>query len=284
VAEIARLLSGPECERMETDFKKLVSRVRESDGELQLMLRDGYFNLYYQGNSLAKVSFGKAGTYRVKVNLKFAGPDGPRRLSPEEASGEWNTTMNGRELEEFLSRDNIAHMKAAVRAVDYQPETTFEQLLMAHNPPSRDLVIIDRQVQRPGKENTKKKKMDLLALRRTDAGRYRFVVMEVKLGTNKELASDVAGQLHAYMNHVEEHFDDFAVCYKKVYEQRLKLKLWPDSDSMPKSVEIERPVEGRVVVFGLSDDVLPKIGKLEEADKDIDVDVFDFKLKPWPAG
>ena len=49
---------------MEDDFKFLLKINEDKDyrGEFDLALRDNYFNLYYKGNSLAKVVFNKDDT------------------------------------------------------------------------------------------------------------------------------------------------------------------------------------------------------------------------------
>ena len=51
-----RYLSQQTYERVSRDFGFLFKAIRKSHGELDFRLRDGYFNLYYKGNSLAKVN------------------------------------------------------------------------------------------------------------------------------------------------------------------------------------------------------------------------------------
>ena len=65
----------------------------------------------------------------------------------------------------------------AVRDVNHSEELTFEQILIADNPPSPGFLIIDRQVQ----DKHIQRRLDLLGLRHTESGKYRFVVVEVKL-------------------------------------------------------------------------------------------------------
>ncbi len=58
---------------MKDDFKFLLKMIKDEDfiGELDLALRDNYFNLYYKGNSLAKIEFGKGNSYKISINEKF---------------------------------------------------------------------------------------------------------------------------------------------------------------------------------------------------------------------
>lgn len=286
---IVRYLNKQHLNRMGTDFPDLMARARASHGGLEIMLRDGYFNLYYQGNSLAKVTFNSDGTYGVGVSSQFVVTDELRELLPEkppkgdqaaeESRPRRSARLSAQKVGEALSKDNVREMQKAVRAVNYQPETTFEQLLMAHNPPSKDFFVIDRQVQSRGH----KRKIDLLALRRATGNRYHFVVLEVKLGANAELEGAVASQLKDYMAHITANFEDFAACYQEVYRQRQELPLWPNVKRLSKAIEIEPPVEGKIVVFGRNQDVQRKLDKLREKCPEIadEVKVFDFKLDGW---
>ena len=65
---INRFFSPENLERMKIDFKFLFEIIEDKDfrGELDLALRDNYFNLYYKGNSLAKVVFDKNDKYKIK--------------------------------------------------------------------------------------------------------------------------------------------------------------------------------------------------------------------------
>ncbi len=66
-----RYLSQGQIERVSKDFRFLVKKSRKSFGELDLRLRDGYFNLYYKGNSPAKVTVKRDG-YVASIHKKFA--------------------------------------------------------------------------------------------------------------------------------------------------------------------------------------------------------------------
>jgi hypothetical protein len=54
------------------DMGFLLRQIRGSDGEFDLQLRNGYFNIYYQGNSLAKVTpKPRTKSYVFEVNKAF---------------------------------------------------------------------------------------------------------------------------------------------------------------------------------------------------------------------
>ena len=55
-----------------TDFKTLIRIVNNSGGEYSIQLREDYFNIYYKGNSLARVKPFRRGKYQVEIHAQFA--------------------------------------------------------------------------------------------------------------------------------------------------------------------------------------------------------------------
>ena len=53
------------------DLKPLVGLINRSGGEYNLQLRENYFDIYYQGNALAKVICNKNGTYSAEIHERF---------------------------------------------------------------------------------------------------------------------------------------------------------------------------------------------------------------------
>ena len=53
------------------DFKYLIRLVNDSYGEYVFQLRENYFNIYYRGNSLARIGLSTEGTYSVRIHRKF---------------------------------------------------------------------------------------------------------------------------------------------------------------------------------------------------------------------
>lgn len=69
---IKRFFNDDNLARMQSDFSFLLETVRNSNREFYLALRDNGFNLYYKGNSLAKVSFDKPQKgYAVQMHKNF---------------------------------------------------------------------------------------------------------------------------------------------------------------------------------------------------------------------
>ena len=64
----------------------------------------------------------------------------------------------------------------AIRDINHSEDLTFEQILIADNPPSPEFLLIDRQVT----DHHMHRRLDLLGLRRLEGGRHGFVVIEVK--------------------------------------------------------------------------------------------------------
>lgn len=65
-----RYLDDSIFEKFKQDFEFLFRIIKNSKGEYDLRLRDNYFNLYYQGNSMAKVRLYKE-NYEVEIHEKF---------------------------------------------------------------------------------------------------------------------------------------------------------------------------------------------------------------------
>jgi hypothetical protein len=49
----------------------LVKIVNNSNGELDIAIRVNYLNIYYKGNSLAKISFKEPDKYKLEIHKKF---------------------------------------------------------------------------------------------------------------------------------------------------------------------------------------------------------------------
>lgn len=265
-------LSADRREKTKSDLRPLVKLINGSGGEYSLQLRENYFNIYYQGNSLALVRPNKNGTYTASIHKKFASGNTLRKLerysvnkpsqTAESKSQYVNFTIRSQSLHQFFQRANINSLSSKIRAVHNGEEITFEQAVITDNPPSRNLIIIDRQV--ADKEN--RAQIDLLALKRDSINKpFHFVVIEVKLGRNSELREKVGRQLNSYISHIKKHVKDYVDCYKKNYRQKWELGLL--APGLPDNIEIDEnkeTVEGMVVVCGYSQLAKQSLEKLNE--------------------
>lgn len=175
-------------------------------------------------------------------------------------------------LHPFFQKTHIDDFCSKIRIVNNGEEINFEQSIITDNMDNADFFIIDRQVT---DRDLERRRIDLLALRRLEDGSYRFVVLEVKLGKNKELADAVAGQLADYISHIETNLTDYADCFEKNYEQKKILGLL---SIPPKTIRIDRTiVEGFVVVGGYTKIAKKYIAALKSKYV-IDVKLFEYKL------
>ncbi|MFC1693077.1 hypothetical protein ACFL1R_06195 [Candidatus Latescibacterota bacterium] len=276
---IKRYLSDENLKRFETELKFLIKTMKNSNGELDIAIRDNYLNIYYKGNSLAKISFKAQDKYIVKIHENFfehTNADNPEYFNAKTVSGNYvSLTLSAKKPpRRFLQKKHINQFCSKIKQVNYGEEIVFEQALITDNLKRDDLIIIDRQI---SDEVLRGKRMDLLALKQIEAKspKYRFLVIEVKLGNNPELENDVAKQLEGYVEHIEKYFNDYKKCYEKHYEQKREMGIHKHSFT---SIEIEKPVKGVVVVGGYSRFAQKSIASLKATFPNLQVKQFEYKL------
>jgi hypothetical protein len=260
---IKRYLSENIFLNVKKDFQFLVKKVIQSGFEYDLQIRDNYLNLYYKGNSLGKISYNpKLQMYRIEIHHKFINEAIKRRFQP---TGDTRLvfTIPNKKLHPLFSSANLTSMAQRVKDVNYQEETTFEQMLMTDNVNRNDLIIIDRQIA----DSISSTKMDLLALAKKGNADYQFCIIEVKLGNNPELKVDVIKQLNGYKKRISDNF----VNYKKCYEINLKQKQEMGLIENSIKVNIVPDVLGIVVVGGYSGIAKEHIKQLKEQDPSIKI-------------
>lgn len=263
---ISRYLSKETYEAVKRDFGFLIDKIKQSSFEYGLQIRDNYLNLYYKGNSLGKISYRKSkNLYEIRIHRKFAEGIGSAinrfKNSPEKEYLLFR--LESRQLHPFFNTRNLLLMGQKVKEVRFQEEIVFEQMLLTDNAKGKDLIIIDRQVV----DRDSSTKMDLLALKRNDAGKYQFCILEVKLGNNLELKEKVFAQLRGYIERITRNFQQYKECYEKNVSQKHGLGLLPDVSE----VDIVKGVLGVVVVGGYSGLAEKSIGELKARHPDISV-------------
>lgn len=260
--------------RLCQDFKFLVDKIKDFRGELDIRLRDNYFNLYYKGNSLAKVT-SRSNDYEVAIHKKFSQDifqkDGRFTIKDYDKSQYCFIYAKEDSLSQLFQKKHLDKLCSNIKEVNYSEEIAFEQILITDNLDRNDLIIIDRQVTETGMDG----KLDLLALRQKNDHFY-FEVIEVKLGNNKELAQDVGEQLSRYVQLIKSNINDWIHCYKEVYRQMRVLKLL---DKLPwEGIEIGQEVKGLVVVGGYSGIAKESVCNLKKQYPQLDVKYFVNKL------
>lgn len=274
---IKRYLSKENLRRFEIDFKDLIKKVNGSQGELDIAIRENYLNIYYRGNSLARISFSKSNKYKVKIHKKFfenTDADNSNFYDEKIKSDSYLflTLSSAKPPLRFLQKKHIDQFCGRIKKVNYREEIVFEQALITDNLGRDDFIIIDRQIT----DKVKRKRMDLLALKQIASDQYSFLVIEVKLGNNRELKNGVSTQLDSYTNHIEKHFNDYKTCYEKQFEQKRGMGLI--NIPTTKSIEIKKPVEGMVVVGGYSKVAQSNITNLKKQFPHLQVKQFEYKL------
>lgn len=274
-----RHLDGLNFETFLKDFDFLFKIICNSKGELDLRLRNNYFNLYYKGNSLAKVEFKDEG-YEITIHEKFVGRDDDeifkddnRFFKQGKPMGNYlEYTVPTELLHPFLQAKHLRRLYSNVKNVNYGEEIAFEQMIITDNMERDDWFIIDRQVT----EAYFQKRMDLLALKQIKENKFQFVVIEVKLGNNSDLEGKVADQLNHYVAIINDNFDDWKQSYQNYYLQIKPTGIF-NSPSF-KSVEIIKDVKGMVAVGGYSRVATEKIENLKSKHPEIEVKQFSNRL------
>ena len=259
---IKRYFSAENLKRIKKDFKFLIKFVETSYGEFDFAIRDNYFNIYYKGNSLAKVEPKKDDIYKVIINVKFFGKtkaDNPKFYITRNGSKNISITLNTKQLHPFFQKKHITEFASRIKKVHNGEEIDFEQSLITDNLNKNSIIFIDRQVT---DTILKRKRLDLLALKQVEGNKYKFLVAEVKLGNNTELRNKVASQLDNYLKHIAINFTDYKKCYEIQFEQKKELGLIKIPSS--NKIDIIEPVEGIILVGGYSGIAIKQIKELRK--------------------
>ena len=273
---IQRYFSDENFKRIQKDFAFLLNMIQTSYGEYDLSIRDDYFNIYYKGNSLAKVTFKKNDCYQVSIHSKFfenTSADNQKYYKDFKKSNDYYIIdLSAKQLHPFFQKKHLTQIASKIKSVNNGEEIGFEQALITDNLNSEKVIFIDRQVTdtiMPGK-------LDLLALKQVEGNKYHFLISEVKLGNNAELKEDVASQLNKYINHLKQNFIDYKACYEKHYYQKKKLGLFEKPSFA--QIEIEEPVEGIIIVGGYSGIAKTQIESLVKKYPNLYVRHFKYEL------
>lgn len=194
----------------------LVKRVRE-DKDLDLEIRDSYFNIYYKGNSLLKLDEMASNRYRVGVNPKFASG----LMLPEYLTDE-TTVENFLQGVPLLKENIIRHGQSSL-------EVEYEQLLIrANNLEARtnsEYFIIDRQyaISNVGR-------FDLTGFVWDRSGRKRgqqvpLCFLELKFALNSDI-QEVHDQLARYYEAIKNDAPAIAAEAESIFKQKLVLGLF----------------------------------------------------------
>jgi hypothetical protein len=273
---IKRYLSDINLKRIQNDFQFLINIINSSFGEFLMSIREEYFNIYYKGNSLAKIRPMDNDSYKISIHTKFfenTKADNLKYFKKKIIRNSYSDIeLSNDQLHPFLQKIHINEFASKIKYVNNGEEIAFEQSIITDNLNRCDFIFIDRQIS--DKEFIKR--IDLLAIKQVEKDQYQFVITEVKLGNNIELKDKVASQLDVYQNHIKSNFIDYKICYEKQYHQMKVLELikFPSYND----IEIVEPVEGLIIVGGYSGNALNQINSLNKKYPNLNVKHFTFKI------
>lgn len=274
---IARYFNDDYFARFQDDFQFLVKIIKSFKGELELSIRDNYFNLYFRGNNAAKVVFKRNGKYEISIHEKFyplALKEDNRFSSTQ--SGSYRVIETQSEfLYPLLQKKHLNEIYSKIKSVNYREELNFEQMLITDNLDRSELILIDRQVT----DTELKGIIDLLALKQINGRQYQFLVLEIKLGNNPELKDKVAHQISTYVDHLTKHFSGYKSCYEKQYSQKKIMKIIENPNW--EEIEIVPNVQGMIIVGGYSRIAKEQIETLKKSYPTIKVQSFIYKINDF---
>ena len=194
----------------------LIKRVRQ-DKDLDLEIRDGYFNIYYKGNSLLRLEELAFNRYRVDVHPKFTAGV----MLPEYLSDEITTASFLQEIP-LLKENIIQHGQSSL-------EVEYEQLVIRANNlelrTNSEYFVIDRQyaVSSVGR-------FDLTGFLWNRTGRRQgqqvpLCFMELKFALNSDI-QDVHHQLARYYEAIKTDTQAIAAEAESILKQKLALGLF----------------------------------------------------------
>jgi hypothetical protein len=268
---IQRYFKDDSFTKIKEDFNFLLKLVKNFGGDLDFAIRENYFNLYYRGNSLAKVSFSRNLKYKIRIHNDFC--KGLPVIRLDKSNPYTDHIVNKNDLHSFLQKKHINIIISNIKKRNYSEELILEQLIISDNINRSDFIIIDRQVT---DKVLKGKRMDLLGLKQVENSKYQFIVLEIKMGNNPELKIDVSNQLKGYVEHINNNFSVYKECYEKQYSQKKQLGLILNSNY--EKIEIGEPADGMVVVSGYNSTVNKSLKKLNEIDPNIIIQVLKNKI------
>jgi len=287
------------------DLSFLADMARKSHGDLWFAIREHRVSLYHQGKLVCTVNFvprtGRAAStyprpYNVGFGRRFTEPTKPK--SGWAPLGEWDLAdqiddlagckgrrsgsysyynLDAAGLKRVITPAVVKRLCAAIRAINYGGEITFEQLLVAQNPPRPDFLVIDRQIA-DSHPKFARQRMDVLALRRVAGDEFSFVVIELKLGNNPAAWGEVVGQTKRYVDHIEHDVaEEYCATYAKMYEQLAQFGLI--GSEMPRTITIRPDRPEGVVVIGYADKALEEhVKTLREDNPDIHFHTPELRL------
>jgi hypothetical protein len=126
---INRYLDTDKFERVSKDFPRLVRLINGLGGEYSLQLRENYFDIYYQGNAIAKVTPNTNVSYSVNIHRKFVEGTILKKLEKYSvnrtsqggsSNGKYvKFTIQPRNIHQFFQKNHLRAISSNIRKVNY---------------------------------------------------------------------------------------------------------------------------------------------------------------------
>jgi hypothetical protein len=211
-----RKLSTSFLECLKGGFLSGVVEFVRSDHDLNLEIREGYFNIYFKGNSLLKLcDTASSGSFRAEIHEKFTtGLVVPTNLTAITTSQFIKSIP--------LIKENINRFGKHSLELEYE-----QMLIRANNYESRnntEYFIVDRQYV------CEEGRFDLTGMYWNRNGRRKnqevpVCLMELKFALNTDIR-EVHHQLARYYESIKNKAVEIAVELETVFKQKLELNLY----------------------------------------------------------
>lgn len=208
-------------------------------------IRNNYLNLYFLGHAV-KVEQARSG-YNLSSAVAFR-PDRVEKWpitfdDMKEKYKDYDRKEYESEFDEFMSEiifKIVRHKEGDISEGVSEMNHYIDNRIASKK---GDMLVIDRQVTYEGA------RIDLLGLKKSDNGKYAFVIIELKNRENKEI-NNVFTQTKDYIDILWDHYGDFQATYSLILEQKIELGLL---DRKNRNEIINKPtskkeIEGLVVL------------------------------------
>jgi hypothetical protein len=213
-----RGLSDKFFECLKSGFLSGITESVKGDPDLNLEIRDSYFNVYYKGNSLLKLSETGLPHYKAEIHEKF---------------------LEGINLSLAFSEGTIAQFLSAlpmlkqniIRNGKRSLEVEYEQMIIRSNNfeprNNTEYFIVDRQYV------VEESRFDLTGIfweinHRKRNQEVPVCLMEIKFALNADI-KEVHGQLARYYESIKPHAKEIATEMQFVFRQKIELGLYQQS-------------------------------------------------------
>lgn len=223
----------------------LLKNIMNSNGELMLCLRDNYFNIYYYGNCLAKVSFHFNNMYSVEINEKIIAEEilkDPNLKNTYKTIPDKNNetiyrfNIENYKLKNLFQRDYILALEKNIMKACEDLYNRYEHI--RDNLIKEKVFIMDLDI------TDDFKKINLTGIKNIEGNAYKIVIGEVKTDSSIDLKDSVNSQ-NGSCSSIKNNFKECKYIYEKQYHQLKQLGLLPDLKY--DSIIIDEGIEGIIV-------------------------------------